>query len=206
MARRLSRRKTAVAKRKYRRLRAQFEDYKKKYFARESMLAERGLGMADERGVLSFTAYKTVRAEKINDLKFDIKEGRRKSMGDINRELVSDQAYDLSPRKAEVLLDYFVENEPEILDDLGVPYFKYYDESGNEKINLKNKIELMIKIRQGDFIKYELGWWDAISSFREKWFASEKTLKEELIKKWGVDTFEEALRREVGATFYNSPK
>lgn len=206
MARRLSRRKNAVARRKYKRLRAQFEDYKRKYFARESMLAERGLGMADEDGVLSFKAYKSVRAEKINDLKFDIKEGRRKYIGDINREIVSDQAYELSPRKAEVLLDYFVENEPEILDELGIPYFKYFDESGNEKINLKNKIELMIKIRQGDFVKYEIGWWDAISSFRDKWFASEKALKEELRNKWGVDTFEEALRKEVGATFYDSPQ
>ena len=194
MARKLSRSKSAVSKRKQRRLRSHYEDYIDKYLARKELLHERGLEMADPN-YLNFRDYKSQRAEKINDLKIDIKEGKRKSIGDVNRELVSDQAYELSQRKAEVLLDYFAKNEPEVLDEIGIPYYRYYDEFGNEKLNLKNKIEIMMKIRQGDFIKYEIGYWDAISSFRDKWFASDKSLKEELRKKWNVDTFEEALRR-----------
>lgn len=204
MARRLSRSKTAKAHRKYRRLRAQYEDYKNKYIARRNLLHERGLEMVDPN-YLTFRDYKSQRIEKINDLKLDIKEGKRKSIGDVNRELVSDQAYELSQRKAEVLLDYFAKNEPEVLDNLGIPYYRYYDEFGNERLNLKNKIKIMMKVRQGDFIKYEVGYWDAISSFRDKWFDSDKTLKEELKRKWKVDTFEEALRREVGQTFFDSP-
>ena len=203
MARRLSRSKTAKASRKYRRLRAQYEDYKNKYIARRELLHKRSLEMVDPN-YLTFRDYKSQRIEKINDLKIDVKEGKRKSIGDVNRELVSDQAYELSQRKAEVLLDYFAKNEPEVLDELGIPYYRYYDEFGNEKLNLKNKIEIMMKVRQGDFIKYEVGYWDAISSFRDKWFHSEKELKEELRKKWNVDTFEEALRREVGQTFFDS--
>ena len=204
MARKLSQSKSAKASRKHRRLRTQYEDYLKKYKARKNLLHERGLEMADPN-YLSFRDYKSQRIEKINDLKIDIKEGKRRSIGDVNRELVSDQAYELSQRKAEVLLDYFAKNEPEILDELGIPYYRYYDEFGNERVNLKNKIEIMMKIRQGDFVKYEVGYWDAISSFRDKWFHSAKELKEELRKKWNVDTFEEALRKEVGQTFFDSP-
>lgn len=204
MARKLRQTKLARTRRKAKRLRNQYADYKKKYFARQELLSSRGLDMADPNP-LTFRDYISQRKEKINDLKIDIAEGRRKTVGDVNRELVSDQAYELSQRKAEVLLDYFAKNEPQVLDELEIPYYRYYDEFGNEKVNLKNKIEIMMKIRQGDFIKYEVGYWDAISNFRDKWFNNSETLKNELRKKWNADTFEEALRKEVGQTFFDSP-
>ena len=188
-------RQKRVAQRQYRRSRKQYKNYLEQFEARKETFESRGLDFYDPVA-LTYRDWKTVHAEKINDLKMDIKEGKRKSIGNVNREIVSDQAYELSSRQSDVLADYLLE-----------------DEEGIERINLKKKIDLMMKIRQGEFIKEDIGLWEMINDFRSDYFSLSSDEKADLIKKWKNlrpdvknMTFGRAVSLEVGATFFNSPK
>ena len=179
-----------VAQKKYRKARRQYNDYLDQFNARKENFESRGLDFFDPVP-LTFRDYRTVHAEKLNDLKQDIKEGKRKTVGNVNREIVSDQAYELSSRQADVLGEYLLENEPELLEEMDLVY-KYTDESGVERLNLKKKIDLFMKIRQGEFLREDVGIWDMISDFRLEMF------------KKGMN--KEEVRRAVGQTFFNSPE
>ena len=182
-------REKRLAQRRYRRSRRQYEDYLKQFEARKENFESRCLDFFDPVP-LTYRDYKTVHAEKINDLKLDIKEGKRKTVGNVNREIVSDQAYELSSRQADVLGEYLLENEPDLLEELDLVY-KYTDEKGVERLNLKKRIDLFMKIRQGEFLREDVGLWDMISDFRVSMF------------KKGMS--KEEVRRAVGQTFFNSP-
>lgn len=186
--------KTSKAKRdaqkKYRKVRRQYNDYLAQFEARKENFDSRGLDFFDPIP-LTFRDYRTIHAEKLNDLKQDIKEGKRKSVGNVNREIVSDQAYELSSRQSSVLGEYLLENESNLLEELDLVY-KYTDESGVERLNLKKKIDLFMKIRQGEFLREDVGIWDMISDFRLEMF------------KKGLN--KEEVRKAVGQTFFNSPE
>lgn len=182
-------RQRRAAQRQYRRSRKQYENYLEQFESRKETFESRGLDFYDPVP-LTYRDWKTVHAEKINDLKMDIKEGKRKSIGNVNREIVSDQAYELSSRQADVLGEYLLENEAETLEEMNLVY-KYTDEEGTERINLKKRIELMMKIRQGEFLREDVGLWDMISDFRLSMFKKGLTKEE--------------VRQAVGQTFFNSP-
>ena len=183
-------RQRRVAQRKYRRSKRQYRDYLEQFEARKENFESRGLDFYDPIP-LTYRDWKTVHAEKVNDLKMDIKEGKRKTVGNVNREIVSDQAYELSSRQADVLGEYLLENESDILEEMDLVY-KYVDEEGIERVNLKKKIELYMKIRQGEFLREDVGLWDLISDFRASMFKKGMT--------------KEDVRRAVGQTFFNSPE
>ena len=178
-----------ASQKKYRRTRKQYNDYRSQFEKRKLLFEERGLDFYDPVP-LTYRDWKTVHAEKLNDLKLDIKEGKRRSIGNVNREIVSDQAYELSYRQADVLADYLLENESDILEEEGLIY-RYIDEEGIERVNLKKKIELMMKIRQGEFISEDIGLWDMINDFRRNMFKKGMTKEE--------------VKNAVGKTFFNSP-
>lgn len=179
-----------VAQKKYRKARRQYNDYLEQFEARKANFESRGLDFYDPTP-LTFRDYRSVHADKVNDLKQDIKEGKRKTIGNVNREIVSDQAYELSSRQADVLGEYLLENEPELLEEMDLVY-KYTDEEGIERVNLKKKIDLFMKIRQGEFLREDVGIWDMISDFRLQMF--EKGMSKEEV------------RKAVGQTFFNSPE
>ena len=179
-----------VAQKKYRKARRQYNDYLEQFEARKANFESRGLDFYDPTP-LTFRDYRSVHADKVNDLKQDIKEVKRKTVGNVNREIVSDQAYELSSRQADVLGEYLLENEPELLEEMDLVY-KYTDEEGIERVNLKKKIDLFMKIRQGEFLREDVGIWDMISDFRLQMF--EKGMSKEEV------------RKAVGQTFFNSPE
>ena len=179
-----------VAQKKYRKARRQYNDYLEQFEARKANFESRGLDFYDPTP-LTFRDYRSVHADKVNDLKQDIKEGKRKTVGNVNREIVSDQAYELSSRQADVLGEYLLENEPELLEEMDLVY-RYTDEEGIERVNLKKKIDLFMKIRQGEFLREDVGIWDMISDFRLQMF------------KKGMS--KEEVRKAVGQTFFNSPE
>lgn len=179
-----------VAQKKYRKARRQYNDYLEQFEARKANFESRGLDFYDPTP-LTFRDYRSVHADKVNDLKQDIKEGKRKTVGNVNREIVSDQAYELSSRQADVLGEYLLENEPELLEEMDLVY-RYTDEEGIERVNLKKKIDLFMKIRQGEFLREDVGIWDMISDFRLQMF--EKGMSKEEV------------RKAVGQTFFNSPE
>lgn len=182
-------REKRIAQKRYRKSRSQYRDYLEQFEARRENFQSRGLEFYDPVP-LTYRDFKTVRAEKINDLKLDIKEGKRKSVGNVNREIVSDQAYELSSRQADVLGEYLLENEEDLLEEMDLVY-KYTDEQGIERVNLKKRIDLMMRIRQGEFLREDVGLWDMISDFRVSMFKKGMTKDE--------------VRRAVGQTFFNSP-
>ena len=179
-----------VAQKKYRKARRQYNDYLEQFEARKANFESRGLDFYDPTP-LTFRDYKSVHADKVNDLKQDIKEGKRKTVGNVNREIVSDQAYELSSRQADVLGEYLLENEPELLEEMDLVY-KYTDEEGIERVNLKKKIDLFMRIRQGEFLREDVGIWDMISDFRLQMFKNGMSKEE--------------VRKAVGQTFFNSPE
>ena len=178
-----------VAQKRYRRAKRQYQDYLRQFEARKETFYERGLDFYDPNA-LTFRDWKTVHADKINDLKLDIKEGKRKTVGNVNREIVSDQAYEISFRQADVLGEYLLENEEDLLEEMDLVY-KYTDEEGIERVNLKKRIDLMMRIRQGEFLREDVGLWEMISDFRLSMF------------KKGMN--KEEVRRAVAQTFFNSP-
>lgn len=182
-------REKRIAQRRYRKSRSLYRDYLEQFEERRKNFESRGLEFYDPVP-LTYRDFKTVRAEKINDLKLDIKEGKRKSVGNVNREIVSDQAYELSSRQADVLGEYLLENEEDLLEEMDLVY-KYTDEQGIERVNLKKRIDLMMRIRQGEFLREDVGLWDMISDFRISMFKKGMTKDE--------------VRRAVGQTFFNSP-
>lgn len=179
-----------VAQKRYRKARKQYNDYLEQFEARKANFESRGLDFFDPTP-LTFRDYRSVHADKVNDLKQDIKEGKRKTVGNVNREIVSDQAYELSSRQADVLGEYLLENEPELLEEMDLVY-RYTDEAGIERVNLKKKIDLFMKIRQGEFLREDVGIWDMISDFRLQMFEKGMTKEE--------------VRKAVGQTFFNSPE
>ena len=183
-------RERRIAQRHYRRSRKQYENYLEQFEARKANFEARGLDFYDPNA-LTYRDWKTVHAEKINDLKLDIKEGKRKTIGNVNREIVSDQAYELSSRQADVLGEYLLENEADLLEKMDLIY-KYTDEEGIERLNLKKRIDLFMKIRQGEFLREDIGLWDMINDFRVN------------LKAKGLDR--EEIRKMVGQTFFNSPE
>ena len=82
--------------------------------------------------------------------------------------------------------------------------YKYVDEEGQERVNLKKRIDLMMKIRQGQFIGEDIGLWDMINDFRTQYFALNKDEQQKLIKKWNARSFAEAVKKEVGQAFFKS--
>ena len=141
---------------------------------------------------LTYKQWRTIYTEELNDRKKEIAEGERKSIGDINAKIISGQVYELSEAQAKSIFDYLrglPEKEKEKID------FSYKD------IN-----EAMLKIRQGDFIREDLGLWDAIRSRREQLFKMSKEEKENFLKNFKEGTtFKEAVRLEVSQTFFKSP-
>ena len=169
-------------------LRKKYKEYLDQFNSRKRNFESRGLDFYDPNP-LTYRDWKTVYAEKSNDLRQDIKEGKRKTVGNVNTEIVSDQAYELSSKQGEVVAEYLLENESETLEELDLVY-KYVDENGVERVNLKKKIELLMKIRQGEFISEEVGLWDMINDFRMQMFKKGMTKEE--------------VRQAVGQTFFKS--
>lgn len=182
--------KTRAAQKRYRARKKQYRNYLSQFDDRLDAFERRGLDFYDPNP-LSYRDWKTVYAEKKNSLREDVIEGKRKSIGNVNREIVSDQAYELSAKQADVISEYLMENESDLLAEMDLTY-RYTDEAGVERMNLKKKIDLMMKIRQGEFVEEDIGLWDLINDFRAHLF--EKGLSKEEV------------RQQVGQTFFNSPK
>lgn len=201
-------REKRASQRRYRRKRQQYENYKDQFERRKENFEKRGLEFY-EPAPLTYRDWKTVYQEKYNDLKIDIKEGKRKTIGDVNREIVSDQAYELSSKQAEVLGNYLLENQADLLEELNLVY-KYTDADGVERINLKKRIDLFMKIRQGELLREDVGLWDMINDFRANLFnmsdAEKKAFMEKYKGRKDIKTFTDAVKAEVGQTFFDSPK
>lgn len=155
-----------------RRLNINYNRYKKAYLKRKEVLNRSGYEMYDE--MLSKTEYREIRLATINDRKREIAAGERKSIGNINAAIVSDQAYELSEKSAYAIFD-FLETKR---DELDIEY------------DTRNINKLIMKIREGSWLKEDVGLWDLIREYRADLFSQGMTAAE--------------VRHTVSQTFFGS--
>lgn len=156
-----------------RRLNINYNRYKKEYQKREAILRKNGYEMYDE--LLTKTQYREIRAAMINDRRREIKAGERKSVGNINKAIVSDQAYELSEKSAYAIFDFLKLKE----DELDIEY------------NTKNINKLIMQIREGSWLREEVEIWELIKDYREE-LSSQGLSKKEIA-------------HQVSSTFFGSP-
>lgn len=148
--------------------------YKKAYLKRQALLEKKGYSMYDQQ-ILTRTEYKEMYQATLNDRKKEVKSGERKSVGNINEAIVSMQAYELSEKSAYAIFD-FLETKK---DELDIEY------------DTKNINDLIMKIRQGEWLREDVGIWDLIRDYRSDLFDKGLTKEE--------------VRHAVSQTFFGSP-
>lgn len=105
---------------------------------------------------LTYRQYVEIYGEEKNDRVKEIESGKRKSLGNINSKIISDQVYELSEKQAYSIFDYLKtlsEEEREALD-----------------FNYKNINTAIMKIREGSFVRKDLGLWEKIKARRKELF------------------------------------
>ena len=146
---------------KAKRLVRNYNSYLKAHRKRVEQLKSRGLKpyfnestKEDGSKPLTYREYKEIFYEERNDRVKEIEEGKRKSLGNINSKIISDQVYELSEKQAYSIFDYMKTLSEEERKALG--------------FNYKNINTAIMKIREGSFVKQDLGLWDKIKARREE--------------------------------------
>ena len=118
--------------------------------------------------------------------------GERERIGSVITEMINDQAYELSSRKAKAVADYLIREERQMLIDkkLLIPDGAVNEEG--EPIDFVKKKNLELLIRQGQFIKEEVGLWDEIKDYYR------------ILTGQGFSA--EEARDEIGLTYFDSEK
>ena len=145
--------KWSKARRESFRVGKRYAAYKKAYQKRETMLAKKGYTMYDQQ-MLSKTEYKEMYQATLNDRKKEVKSGERRSVGNINEAIVSMQAYELSEKSAYAIFDFLEQNKE-----------KYGLEYDTTNIN-----DMIMKIRQGEWLREDVQIWDLITNYRSYLF------------------------------------
>lgn len=132
-----------------------YNSYVKQFNQRVKKLRSQGIEPYEDKA-LSYRDYKYIYSEERNDRIKEVDKGQRKSLGDINKKIVSDQVYELSEKQAYAIFDYMKTLSPE--------------ERKGIKFNYKNINRAITKLREGKFVREELGLWDAIRERRKDLF------------------------------------
>ena len=126
---------------------------------------------------------------KRNDLRMDVEEGKRERVGSVVNEIINDQAYELSSNKARAIADYLMREEGGLLAEKGLAE-QYIDEEGKVQYALLKPKKLELLIREGSFVKEEVGLWDEITDYYK------------LLRDQGY-TADDA-KHKIGQTYFNS--
>ena len=143
------RRWSGAAKRSVRR----FNSYVKSFNARVEKMREQGLTPYESKH-LTYSDWKYIYSEELNDRIKEVEKGERKSLGNINAKIISDQVYELSEKQAYSIFDYMKTLSEEERQQIG--------------FNYKNINRAIMKIREGRFVREDLGLWDAIRERRKE--------------------------------------
>lgn len=108
---------------------------------------------------LTYREYKEIYIEEKNERLKKIEKGGKASLDfhNINRKIISDQVYELSEKQAYAIFDY-MKTLPEE-ERKGFKIFEY------RRID-----KAIMKIREGSFVREELGLWDKIRARRAELF------------------------------------
>lgn len=159
-----------------------YNAYKKAHKARVKALRQKGLepyynASTGEDGSipLTYREFTEIYAEEKNDRIKEIERGERKSLGNINAKIISDQVYELSEKQAYAIFDYLKTLSEEERKTLNFSY--------------KNINAAIMKIREGSFVREDLSLWEKIKARRKELFAQGFT-KEQVNGKDGIISHE----------------
>ena len=167
-------------------LRREFKIYQERFAKR---IESSRVGFYDPDEITSFKVFKDVYLMKRNDLRMDVEEGKKERVGSVVNEIINDQAYELSSAKANALVDYLLRNEGGLLAEKGLAE-QYIDEEGKVQYALLKPKKLELLIREGSFIREEVGLWDEIRDYYN------------ILRSKGYSA--EAARDEIRGTYWNS--
>ena len=175
-------------------LRREYKHYTKLYEARAKSSK---YGFRDDNGgntskMYTYKEFKQYYFKTRNSLMEEVEMGERERIGSTITEMVNDQAYELSAKKAKVLADYLLENEREALIEKGIIIPNAIEGENGELVDLVKSRNLRLLIRQGSFIREDIGLWDDIKSYYKQLIANGKTTEE--------------AKAQIGITYFNSPK
>lgn len=153
-----------------------YNAYRRNFNKRVNKMIDSGLTPYDAIP-LPYREYKAFYVEYYNDRKKEVEKGERSSIGDVNAKIISDQVYELSEEQAYAIFKYMKTLSPEERAELNFSY--------------RNINAAIAKIREGQFVKEELGLWDIIKDERERLFAEGLSKKE--------------VGKRIAQTFFGSP-
>lgn len=169
-------------------LRKEFKIYRDRFAKR---IESSRVGFYDPNEITSFKVFKDQYLMKRNDLKMDVEEGKRERIGSVVNEIINDQAYELSAPKARAVADYLMREEVGILVQKGIAE-QYIDDEGKVQYALLKPKKLELMIREGSFVREEVGLWDEIRDYynilRSKGYTAKKA------------------KEEISITYFRSPK
>ena len=168
-------------------LQKEFKIYKERF---QKRLESSRVPFYDEEEIQSFQVFKDVYLRKRNDLILDVAEGDRERVGSVVNEIIDDQVYELSSPKARAISDYLLREERGILAEKGILRVET-DEEGRIQDVVKRR-KLLQLVRQGDFVKEEIGLWDEISNYYQSLLAN------------GYKSTE--AKKVIGQTYFRSPE
>lgn len=177
---------SGASKRSVRRYRA----YRRELEARADKMIEKGLTPFDAIP-LSYREYKEQYLMYLNDRQKEIEKGERRSVGNINAKIVSDQVYELSEDQAYAIFDYIKKMDPE--------------ERRSIDFSFRNINEAIAKIRQGEFVKEDLGLWEVIEVERESLLNMKEQDRAAFITKYKAKNFKDAVKKYISHTMFGSP-
>ena len=152
-----------------------------------------GFRLTDEGNEIQAYDYRDFREQYLlyrNTLQEEVKMGERSRVGSVISEMINDQAYELSRKKAQVLADYLIREERQTLIDKKLISLKTLETGETVEVIKRKRLELLI--RQGEFVRGDVGLWNKI---KEDYRA--------LIK--GGASSSEA-KNQIGITYFRSPE
>ena len=132
-----------------------YNSYRRAFKARVQKLRDQDLEPY-ESTPLSYREYKEIYTEEKNDRTKEIEKGERKSLGNINAKIISDQVYELSEKQAYSIFEYMKTLSAEERAEIG--------------FNYKNVNTAIMRIREGSFVRQDLSLWDKIKARRKELF------------------------------------
>lgn len=132
-----------------------YNAYKRAFIARTNKMLDQGLTPYDAIP-MKYREWKEIYAEEKNDRVKEIEKGERRSLGDINSKIISDQVYELSEKQAYSIFDYMKTLSEEEKAKIGFSY--------------KNINTAIMKIREGRFVREDLSLWEKIKLRRKELF------------------------------------
>ena len=146
-------------------LKKEYKIYLEKFSKRKES-ARYGFRLTEEGEETQAWSYRDFKEQYLlmrNTLKEEVEMGERERVGSVITEIINDQAYELSRAKANAVANYLLREERPMLIKKG--YLRIEVNEEGKEVDIVKKRNLALLIRQGQFVKEEVGLWDEIKDY-----------------------------------------